>query len=68
MEQAENNILDKLDEISALIGDLGVQDVNLEFETIQDYKDKLARIGNAAVETVKDIKILIRTYLTMVWT
>ena len=62
MEQAEKSILDKIDEIIALIGDLRVQDVNLEFETIQEYKDKLARIGDAAVETVKDIRILKRTF------
>ena len=62
MEEAESDIFDKTDELQALMANFDVIDVNLEFETVQDYKEKLAEIEKLLVVTTKDIRKLIRTY------
>ena len=60
MEEAENAILDKIDMLTTLMGNFDVVDVNRV--SIKNFESKLARIEDVLVETINDIRKLIRTY------
>ena len=53
MEEAQNEILDEIDELNALMRSFDVMDIDCE--TLDDYKEKLAVIDRLLVKTDKDI-------------
>ena len=60
MEDAQNEIVDQIDELNALMRNFDVVDV--DSETIDDYKEKLAKIDDLFVKTDKDITKFVRKY------
>ena len=60
MDEAESNLVDKTVELKILMNDFDVLDINQE--TIHDYKEELAKIKALHVETSKEIDKYIRTY------
>ena len=60
MEQAENAIQVKADDLLFLMSNFDVVDVNSE--TILDYKEKLDEIGKHLMVTTRDIRQFVRTY------
>ena len=60
MEQAENAIQVRADDLLFLMSNFDVVDVNSE--TILDYKDKLDEIGKHLMVTTREIRQFVRTY------
>ena len=60
MEQAENVIQVKADDLLFLMSNFDVVDVNSE--TILDYKEKLDEIGKHLMVTTREIRQFVRTY------
>ena len=60
MEEAENNILDKTNELLELRANFDPVDVNTE--TINIYREKLTMIEEVLLAANKEIRKLLRTY------
>ena len=60
MEEAESDLIDRTVDLKTLMNNFDVVDVNQE--TIHDYKEKLAEINDAFKVTVREIERHIRIY------
>ena len=60
MEESESNLIDKTVDLKTLMNNFDVLDVNQE--TIHDYKEKLAKIDDLLLVTIREIERHNRTY------